>query len=34
MTFRQGTFENADSRDGHREGWDSAFNVLEAYLAS
>ena len=32
MTFRQGTFENAESRDGHREGWDSAFNVLEAYL--
>ena len=34
MTFRQGTFENVESRDGHREGWDSAFNVLDAFLTS
>jgi uncharacterized protein YndB with AHSA1/START domain len=32
MTFRQGTFENVDSRDGHLVGWDSAFNVLAEYL--
>jgi uncharacterized protein YndB with AHSA1/START domain len=32
MTFQQASFENVESRDGHREGWDSAFNALDAYL--
>ena len=33
MTLRQSGFKSAESRDGHRLGWTSAFDVLGEYLA-
>lgn len=33
MRFRQGPFATASSRDGHVEGWSSAFNKLAALAA-
>jgi uncharacterized protein YndB with AHSA1/START domain len=33
MTFHQAVFESVEDRDGHREGWSSSFDLLEAYLA-
>jgi uncharacterized protein YndB with AHSA1/START domain len=33
MTLRQSGFKSAESRDGHRMGWTSAFDVLGEYLA-
>jgi uncharacterized protein YndB with AHSA1/START domain len=32
MTFRQGPFDSVENREGHREGWNSAFDRLEGYL--
>jgi uncharacterized protein YndB with AHSA1/START domain len=32
MTFKQGPFDTATNRDGHREGWNSAFDRLNDYL--
>ena len=32
MTLRQSGFKSAESRDGHRLGWTSAFDVLGEYL--
>ncbi|MBA3963626.1 MAG: SRPBCC domain-containing protein [Chthoniobacterales bacterium] len=32
MTFHQAPFASAESRDGHREGWNSAFDRLDDYL--
>jgi uncharacterized protein YndB with AHSA1/START domain len=33
MTFRQTPFRSVAERDGHREGWTSTFNRLDALLA-
>lgn len=33
MTFRQAVFESVGQRDGHRGGWNSAFDRLEEYVA-
>jgi uncharacterized protein YndB with AHSA1/START domain len=32
MTFHQAPFVSTESRDGHREGWNSAFDRLVDYL--
>lgn len=32
MVFRQEGFASADSRDGHAEGWNSCFALLDALL--
>jgi uncharacterized protein YndB with AHSA1/START domain len=32
VIFRQAAFESIDDRDGHAEGWASAFDCLEKYL--
>ncbi|MEO6971554.1 MAG: SRPBCC domain-containing protein [Chthoniobacterales bacterium] len=32
MTFRQAPFVSAESRDGHRKGWNSSFDRLDDYL--
>ena len=32
MTFHQAPFISTESRDGHREGWSSAFDRAEEYL--
>lgn len=32
MTFRQGRFDTQENRDGHRSGWNSAFDRLTDYL--
>ncbi len=34
MMFRQTGFENFESRDGHRIGWNSTFDRLAGYLQS
>ena len=34
MTFRQVGLESADSRDGHTDGWQQAFNKLAAHIAA
>jgi uncharacterized protein YndB with AHSA1/START domain len=34
MTFRQGPFKSAESRDGHAEGWTECFEKLDDLLAS
>jgi uncharacterized protein YndB with AHSA1/START domain len=34
LTLRQTGFESANSRDGHRVGWDSTLNRLARYLMS
>lgn len=33
VTFSQGPFADIDTRDGHADGWSSAFDMLAAYLA-
>ena len=33
MIFRQEPFDKVENRDGHREGWNSAFDRLEEWLA-
>ena len=33
MNFRQSGFESVDSRDGHAEGWNECFDLLEELLA-
>jgi uncharacterized protein YndB with AHSA1/START domain len=33
LDFSQGAFESIESRDGHEEGWSSAFELLAEYLA-
>ena len=33
MTLQQSGFKSVESRDGHRMGWTSAFDVLGEYLA-
>ncbi len=33
MTFRQGIFDTTANRDGHRTGWNSAFDRLSDYLS-
>jgi uncharacterized protein YndB with AHSA1/START domain len=33
MTFRQSEFDTPENCDGHREGWNSAFDRLEELLA-
>jgi uncharacterized protein YndB with AHSA1/START domain len=33
MTFRQGLFESAESRDGHQGGWTECFDRLEELLS-
>lgn len=32
MTFRQEPFQSVEERDGHRWGWNSAYDRLEAHL--
>lgn len=32
MHFHQAVFESIASRDGHAEGWESCFRLLDAYL--
>jgi uncharacterized protein YndB with AHSA1/START domain len=32
LTFRQATFSSREARDGHGEGWSSAFELLQEYL--
>ncbi|MGE4250626.1 MAG: SRPBCC domain-containing protein [Parvibaculaceae bacterium] len=32
LTFHQGLFDTADDRDGHEEGWNSAFDLIDDYL--
>ena len=32
MTFRQSPFRSDEQRDGHREGWTSAFDRLDEHL--
>ena len=34
MTFRQAAFQDVEQRDGHRGGWDSAFDRLAEQLAA
>jgi uncharacterized protein YndB with AHSA1/START domain len=33
FTFSQGAFDDADTRNGHEDGWISAFDMLAEYLA-
>ena len=33
MTFRQEPFQSVENRDGHRGGWTSSFDRLDAFLA-
>ncbi len=33
MTFQQSVFSSREARDGHGEGWSSAFELLAEYLA-
>jgi uncharacterized protein YndB with AHSA1/START domain len=33
MDFHQALFESVESRDAHRGGWSSTFELLEEYLA-
>ena len=33
MNFRQAVFDTVEQRDGHREGWNSAFDRLGEYVA-
>jgi len=33
MHFHQAGFESVASRDGHAQGWESCFRLLDAYLA-
>jgi uncharacterized protein YndB with AHSA1/START domain len=33
IDFRQAEFDSIESRDGHEEGWSSAFELLVEYLA-
>ena len=33
MTFHQASFAAADTRDGHRLGWNESFDMLAEYLA-
>ena len=33
LDFRQAVFESIESRDGHEEGWSSAFELLVEYMA-
>lgn len=32
LSFRQAIFDSVESRDGHAEGWSSAFDLLDEYL--
>lgn len=32
LTFHQGVFDTIANRDGHEEGWASAFELVEEYL--
>lgn len=34
MTFHQGPFESAASRDGHHDGWSTSFDKLASWLAA
>ena len=34
FSFSHGSFENDDNRNGHEDGWTSAFDVLAEYLAT
>lgn len=34
MTFRQGEFENIESRDSHEGGWSECFDRLQTWLSS
>lgn len=34
MTFRQEMFENIEQRDGHRQGWNGAFDRLAEHLVN
>jgi uncharacterized protein YndB with AHSA1/START domain len=34
VDFHQGDFECPDTRNGHEDGWTSAFDVLAGYLAT
>jgi uncharacterized protein YndB with AHSA1/START domain len=34
MTFRQAVFDTTESRDGHAQGWNEAFDMLAEYLAN
>jgi uncharacterized protein YndB with AHSA1/START domain len=34
VDFHQGSFECPDTRNGHEDGWTSAFDVLAGYLAT
>jgi len=33
VDFHQALFDSVESRDGHDEGWSSAFELLAEYLA-
>lgn len=33
LTFRQAVFDSIETRDGHEQGWSSAFDLLDEYLA-
>jgi uncharacterized protein YndB with AHSA1/START domain len=33
IDFQQAEFDSIESRDGHEEGWNSAFELLVEYLA-
>ena len=33
MTFRQAVFSSMEARDGHDQGWSSAFELLAEYLS-
>ena len=33
FSFQQGAFDDIDTRNGHEDGWASAFDVLAEYLA-
>jgi uncharacterized protein YndB with AHSA1/START domain len=32
LAFHQGIFDTVDDRDGHEEGWSSAFDLVDEYL--
>lgn len=32
IAFHQGLFDTMADRDGHREGWSSAFDLIDEYL--
>jgi len=34
FAFHQGRFEDSDTRNGHEDGWVSAFDVLAGYLTT